>query len=341
MSDPILSEAEYDAITDAAARWCMRMHASDCTVQERQAFSQWLNAHPLHAIEYEAVVEIWDVSEQITPASPAPPVDLIETGNRSGVRTGAGWRGYAAAAAVALLALPTAGYIGWYQGWLPDAYDSYEATGATRLVTLADGSRVELNLGTELTYANYKDRRSVTLAKGEAFFEVTHDSQHPFVVNARQGSVTVTGTRFNVWMYQDQVKVMLVEGSVQVLSNTSQPGSGLHLDPGMQASYNSGDYQPQISETYASDNSLAWRNGKLVLNDLPLNQALPLINRYLPQPILLADNATGAIRLGGSYNTRDMASLLSSLPKVLPVFVTQNQQGNPVINKRPAGMPKG
>ena len=341
MSDPILSEAEYDAITDAAAHWCMRLHASDCTTQERRAFEQWLSAHPLHAVEYEAVLEIWDVSEAITPINSAPVSANVERLDVARMRTSPRWRAYAAAAAVALLALPTAGYIGWSQGWLPNAYDSYQAQDTTRLVTLADGSRVELNLGTELTFANYKDRRSVTLNKGEAFFEVSHDRQHPFVVKAGAGSVTVTGTRFNVWMYQDQVKVMLVDGSVQVTSNASQPGIGMHLDPGMQASYKTGDFQPQISETYANDASLAWRSGKLVINNLPLHQALPLINRYLPQPILLADSATGAIRLGGSYNTGDMASLLASLPKVLPVFLTHNSQGNPVINRRPAGMPKG
>ena len=31
MTDSPLSQAEYDAITDAAAHWCMRLHASDCT----------------------------------------------------------------------------------------------------------------------------------------------------------------------------------------------------------------------------------------------------------------------------------------------------------------------
>ncbi|WP_426138895.1 FecR family protein [Pseudomonas sp. DWP3-1-2] len=333
MSDPIFSEAEYDAVTDAAAHWCMRLHARDCTARERQAFEQWLNAHPLHAIEYEAVLEIWDVSEHITPINSAPSPD---TSSVSKQHTTPRWRAYAIAAAVALLALPAAGYIGWNQGWLPNAFDTYEAKDSTRLITLADGSRVELNLGTALSFANYRDRRSVTLDKGEAFFEVSHDPQHPFVVKAGTGSVTVTGTRFNVWMYQDQVKVMLVDGSVHVASSASPPGNALPLEPGMQASYKAGDFQPLISEPYDNDTSLAWRSGKLVINNLPLNQALPLINRYLPKPILLADSTTGTIRLGGSYNTRDMANLLVSLPKVLPVFLTRNQQGNPVINTRSA-----
>jgi len=335
MTEPTLSEAEYDAITDAAAHWCMRVHASDCTAAERKAFEQWLEVHPAHAIEYQAMLEIWDVSDQLPPVNPAPPHPHISARQHSP------WRNYATAAAVALLVLPAAGYFGWNQGWLPNDYQTYEADSSTRLVTLGDGSRVELNLGTHLSYANYKDRRSVNLNKGEAFFQVTHDSRHPFVVQAGQGSIKVTGTQFNVWMYQDQVRVMLVEGSVQVKSDNAQPGSGFRLEPNMQASYKAGDFQPQISETYANDPSLAWRHGKLILNDLPLTQALPLINRYLPTPILLADNATGAIRLGGSYNTADMAGLIRSLPKVLPVYVTQNHEGNPVLNLRPAGVPRG
>ena len=62
MTQDTLSEAEYDAITDAAAHWCMRLHAADCTDEERRAFQQWHDAYPLHAFEYEAMLEIWDVA---------------------------------------------------------------------------------------------------------------------------------------------------------------------------------------------------------------------------------------------------------------------------------------
>ncbi|MFA0998049.1 MULTISPECIES: FecR family protein [Pseudomonas syringae group] len=342
MSDPLLSKAEHDAITDAAAHWCMRLHADDCTVAEKKAFDQWLKAHPLHAAEYQAMAEIWDITGQIEPLNPAPLLPNVAS-QASPVlpRRQRRWTPLAAAAAIIALAVPVAGVVGWNQGWLPNAYESYSAGTDTHLVVLADGSRAELNLGTELTYANYKNRRSVTLSKGEAFFEVSHDSTHPFVVDAGQGSIEVTGTRFNVWTYQDQVRVMLVEGSVLVNSDRTHPAGGHHLDPGMQASFKTGDDSPLIRQTKARDTSLAWRNGKLIFDDLPLSQALPLINRYLPTPILLADSATGAMRLGGSYNIRDLSSLLTSLPKVLPVYVTQNQNGNPVLNRKLPDAPKG
>ncbi|MFH7617873.1 FecR/PupR family sigma factor regulator, partial [Pseudomonas syringae group genomosp. 7] len=41
-------------MTDAAAHCCMRLHAEDCTAAERKAYEQWLNTHPLHAVEYDA-----------------------------------------------------------------------------------------------------------------------------------------------------------------------------------------------------------------------------------------------------------------------------------------------
>lgn len=327
MSEQTLSEAEYDAVTDAAAHWCMRLHAIDCTAAERQAFKQWHDAHPLHAFEYQAMLEIWEVADHL------PRTESAEAVAR--VKSVTPWRAWGMAAVVCMIALPLTAYTGWNLGWLPSSYERFQAETRVRQVTLSDGSEVELNLGTVLTYSNYKDQRQVNLKKGEAFFKVSHDTQHPFVVKAAAGQVRVTGTQFNVWMYQDQVRVTLLEGSVVVTSNDARTGDGFRLGPGMQARYKQGDYEPQISQTYASDTSLAWRSGKLILDNLALNDALPLINRYLSTPVMVADAATGAIRIGGIYNINEVKNLVPSLPKVLPIYLTRNEDGNPVLNAIP------
>jgi len=330
MNDDHAATAQENA-ADAAAHWCMRLHEPDCSEAERRAFARWLAADPLHAVEYQAMLEIWQVAAQL-PRTPAPSVAARPVRRRA-------WRQYGIAAALSLLAIPLAGLAGWELNWLPNAYQRFEADGEVRHVTLADGSQVELNLGTRLTYANYKDQRRVTLEKGEAFFEVTHSLEHPFVVRAADGQVRVTGTAFNVWMYRDQVRVTLLKGSVVVTSHDDT--EGYRLDPGMQASYKAGDFEPQIQQTYAADTSLAWRQGKLVLDNLPLSDALPLINRYLDTPVLLADASTGAIRIGGIYNTAQVKNLVSSLPKVLPIVVSQNKAGHTVLSAAPRTPAKG
>ena len=333
MSETRLTEAQYDAITEAAAQWCMRLHEPDCTDQERIAFTVWLNADPLHAFEYEAMQDIWEVSEHLPKPEPvgSQVIALVQRPRQPA------WQKLAIAAAITLLTVPVAAYSGWELGWVPNAYEHVQADTTLRTVTLPDGSEIELNLGTELTYANYKDQRRVTLSKGEAFFKVSHDATHPFVVQAAEGRVRVTGTQFNVWMYEDQVKVTLLEGSVLVTSNKKLSGDGLRLEPGMQARYKAGDYAAQISQTYANSPDLAWRNGKLVLDNLTLADALPLINRYLSTPLVLADRATGALRVGGVFNTKEINSLVTSLPKVLPVYLTLSQDGKPVLNALPRG----
>ncbi|CAD5108449.1 FecR family protein [Zestomonas carbonaria] len=319
------SPAASDSLIDEAAYWCMRLHAEDCTDEERAAFERWVQSDPAHAREYQAMLDIWQVSEhlprQAMPTDGLPPPPQAPSRRRL--------RRPAMAVAAALL-LSLSGLLGWQQGWLPNDIQRYHAGENLREATLPDGSRVQLNLGTTLWFSNFRDRRSVTLSEGEAFFEVQHDGSHPFVVYAGKGSVTVTGTQFNVWKYEEQVVVTLTEGSVKVRSDAQEVDQVAYLSPGMQARYGSKDEMPHISAAKAG--SLAWREGKLVLDDLTLAEALPLINRYLDKPVLLADQATAGIRIGGIYDTRNVGQLVQALPKVLPVYLSQNADGNTVIN---------
>lgn len=316
-----------DSITEAAAHWCMRLHADDCSAQEREAFAQWLSQDPAHASEFRAMQDIWSLSAHLP--KPAAPAMAARPRRR---------RWLARAVAAAVVALPLAGLLGWSQNWLPSNYHRYGAEAALQTVALPDGSEVQLNLNSAISFANYRDQRQVTLRSGEAFFKVHHDASHPFVVLAGTGSVTVTGTQFNVWTYQGQVVVTLTEGSVKVLSDVHQPDQVAYLTPGMQARYDASEALPEISRT-DPQRALAWRNGQLILDDLTLAEALPRINRYLPVPARLGDNAAGNLRIGGIYNTRNANELLRVLPRVLPVSLSLNTEGATVINSRQA--PKG
>ena len=195
MNHDRLNPSPDDAITDAAAHWCMRLHAEDCTAAEREAFARWQAADPRHAEEYQAMLEIWQTAD-LLPRN-ATVIDFNPPAKQAARPRN--WRPLASAAAIALAVLPLAGWMGWEQGWLPNHYQHFEASDRMQTVELSDGSTVQLNLNTELTSLNYKDQRQVTLKRGEAFFKVQHDSSHPFIVRAGRGQTRVTGTQFIVW----------------------------------------------------------------------------------------------------------------------------------------------
>ncbi|HEY1027655.1 MAG TPA: FecR family protein [Pseudomonas sp.] len=327
--------ADDDSLLQEAADWCMRLNAEDCSEEEREAFQKWLQADPRHAQEYLAMLDIWLLSEQLprqhpssNAGSPMPmptPSPAIPARRRRhpALRT----------AAALVLALPLAGYSGWLFGWLPNDYHRYQTGQHLQQVTLPDGSDLELNLGTRLSFSNYRDQRRVNLDRGEAYFHVHHDREHPFVVAAGDSTITVTGTRFNVLRYQDNVVVTVTEGSVRVRT-TAQSGDS-NLTPGLQASYRQGDSQPRISSSDTSK-ALAWRDGKLILDDLYLAQALPLINRYLETPLELADGAAANLRIGGIYNTRELAGIVDVLPQVLPIQISRTSDGRLLVKSRHA-----
>lgn len=309
----------------------MRVNEDDFSEQEREQLNQWLDRDPAHKREFDAMMEIWTISEFLptdSPAAPPIPAQPQALPRRTFKRP-------LMAAALLLLALPIAGLIGWHLNVIPDSYQSFESGSQLRDIVLADGSRVQMNLGSQLSFANFKDRRSVTLNKGEAYFDVRHDGSHPFLVNAGRGQIRVTGTRFNVWTYQDEVVVTLMQGSVQVMADRNRTDQLAYLSPGMQARYTAQMISPQVSAALPEE-AMAWRSGKLILRDLSLSDALPQINRYLAVPIHLGDRATGQLRVGGIYNTQEVAALVQTLPKVLPVYLSSNEKGETVVRSKRA-----
>ncbi|MNF57860.1 hypothetical protein D3C84_394010 [compost metagenome] len=77
----------------------------------------------------------------------------------------------------------------------------------------------------------------------------------------------------------------------------------------------------------------AWRNGKLMLDDVSLREALPLINRYLDVPLKLADSEVGDLRFGGIYDTAELGHMVNALPQVLPVKLRHSDQVTLLIKR--------
>lgn len=140
------------------------------------------------------------------------------------------WLRISAVAASVTLLFSISNYISFHEGYKKlnsQMVEMVNPMGMRSSVVLSDGTKVILNAGTTLSYptAFVSGQREVKV-NGEAFFEVSHDKEHPFIVSAENVKVKVLGTKFNVKAYDDDdnIEVTLAEGkSVSDLTLKSHP----------------------------------------------------------------------------------------------------------------------
>lgn len=108
--------------------------------------------------------------------------------------------------------------------------------GELKTILLKDGSKITLNSSSTLKLSkkfNKEDRKVVL--NGEAFFEVTKDSLHPFTISTNESVAKVLGTQFNLSAYKNEInKLTLNEGKVLFYKKGNQENSGVVLAPNEQ-----------------------------------------------------------------------------------------------------------
>ena len=192
---------------------------------------------------------------------------------------------------IAVAATVLALCVGMY--WLSVPQTFTAANGERLLVSLPDGSSVELNSGSQLQYRRpfLGWTRKVHL-EGEAFFDVEKKAR-TFVVETFNASVSVLGTTFNVRAWEDEsspeTAVILVTGSVE-LASLSMPGQPVILRPGEISRVQAGSGLPS-APLAVNDPESVWRTGGLSFDALPLIDILKELERQYGLRITVAQPA--------------------------------------------------
>lgn len=142
---------------------------------------------------------------------------------------------------------------------------------------LSDGTKVCLNANTRFEYpTTFKtsDNREVKI-DGEAYFEVSKDAAHPFIVESPHGKVQVLGTKFYIDSYstKDEFVTSLIEGSVRV--STATEVVILHPDERAELKYGR-----LVLEKIEDFDVYRWKEGLYCFKDMPLNDVLEQFEKY-------------------------------------------------------------
>lgn len=284
-----------------AEGWCARLHADDVTEQDRQAFRKWLNASPDHRADYELSALTYQLARGLADA-PDLRASLSEGHQKAAITGRQQWlrpRKWHAAAAAMLVLCATAALI-VHLGRSEYATD----VGEQRLVSLSDGTTVQLNTASTIKVDLNANQRRITLSRGEAFFSVAPDPSRVFIVKAGTGEIQVLGTKFNVRLDGERTSVAVLEGRVKV--------DGVNLGAGQAAEVTSAKSIERLSKVNAG-RVTSWREGKIYFDGDPLSEVLQEVNRYTDTPFVVDEPTTAQLKLSGVFRTGDVDSVAFAL----------------------------
>ena len=199
-------------------------------------------------------------------------------------------------------------------------------------LVLSDGTYVYLNSASKIKYPpvfGAKDSIRQVFIEGEAYLEVAHNDQMPFVVNTRNGKIHVLGTRFNVHDYPDEdcAYITLVEGKICFTNHEIE----YTMRPGEEISYHKTErFLNHYSKNVSS--STAWTMGLFEFNSMPLHQIMKQLSRWYDFTYEFDnEEQKNLLFTGVAYRNSSITDLLKQIEKTTDIkFEIDNR--NIIIN---------
>lgn len=219
---------------------------------------------------------------------------------------------YVAAASVAIIFILSA-----YTLFIADNTEmvTVATNNNTQEIILPDGSQITLSHYSILQYPSKfgKDSREVIML-GEAYFDITKDKEHPFIVHTDNVQIKVLGTKFNVESYpkDDVIKTTLIEGKVAVSS--LQNDDSVILNPNETAYFDKGSENMYKASNHNAINELAWREGKHIFNNQTLLEITQELSNYFNIHIEINNQLLKEYRLTAHFEqNEDIEDILNIL----------------------------
>lgn len=301
-------EDPEDDLVSQATLWVVRLTSGDTTLEEQAAFQRWRDESPAHAAALADARRLWlSLGPALRPAEQRH-VGLLQRSRPAQIT--------AIAASIAACVVFAGGYIDHV------SHDYVTGAGERRAVALADGTRVLMN-GDSALDVSFKDgTRKVTLARGEAYFDVVHDPSRPFTVAAGGGRVRDIGTAFSVRRQGDGAVVTVARGEVEV--EVDPAGAGL-VHPVLtadEATVYGGAASPVV-HTVDAARDLSWVHGHLILENRSLADSVQEINRFYGGRLVLINRRAGERRINAVVDLSRIDDWLVALDKTHAARVTR------------------
>lgn len=370
-------EAEDFLLEKPFRNYCLGINNTDV-----QFWQEWITAHPARQAAIQQARELYFLLngnitpdqykadektfraklQQHTGALQHEPVDnttAMPTIKRTPVQRILLYAGIVAASVILFVLL--------FRQWLqpikePKAlpYVSIQETkaGERKPLQLPDGSKVTLNAGSSLkVIGGFNTVTREMELQGEAFFEVAHDANRPFIIHTSIMDIKVLGTVFNVQVYADDktAETVLLKGSVEVtLHNAEHQKVILHPYEKIVLANTTADqlvaqnltvpnnnsnpnaYRIEQLNYNAADSSLAevsWVQNRLVFNSQPFDKIATTLERWYNVKVIFEDSTIANYRYTGVFEQKNIYQVMEALRLSRPFKYTIDKNNMIHIHK--------
>lgn len=204
--------------------------------------------------------------------------------------------------------------------------------GSKSFIKLPDGSQVWLNADSKLTInENFGDKTREVSLNGEAFFDVFHDADHPFIIHTGKADIKVLGTTFNIRNYavDETMEATLIKGKIEV-TLTDRPDEKIYIHPhekiiiSKESSIPVDNKIKSINKTVAVANKvilttatfkdtliaeISWMKDKMVFVNQPLEKIAEELERKFAVTILFKGNIAKQYRYTGIFDKETVSEI--------------------------------
>jgi transmembrane sensor len=323
-------------MTDSEMERIVRYLKGEATQIELEEMGEWLK-EDTHRIRFEHFKEIWISSGEVYRTfvpDLARARERIQTEIEGSVKLNP-WKWVGRAAAILIPIVGIAWAITAYKFAVENreiSMQEFSTRSAGDSIVLSDGSTVWLNKGTTLKFPsafNGAERR--VFLTGEAFFEVTHNAEMPFIIEGRRTVTKVLGTSFNIKIDKDSVSVAVRTGRVLFFEHDNSTNFEF-LEKNEMASFS--DANSSIRKSAINWIDIAsWRTHPFVFKNSTLSEVTRTLSRYYDTSIRLAPGISEDWSLTTSFEDQSLEEMLQVICATLDLRLETTSEGYLLVRK--------
>lgn len=289
-----------------ASDWLLRNSNPNLSQDERSKFEAWLDSDPENCRTYSAAERLMGDARQAIQSDPG--LANIKVTSRSGAKP---------IVTTLVAAVLATGAFFAFDGPLRLKADVMAGSDEMPVITLEDGSEVQLNASSAISIDFTEQRRTVHLLRGQAFFRVVSAPGRPFTVEAGETSVTALGTAFDVRYGNTETDVTVTEHAVQI-DTVGNASRSIEVDHDEQAVYDHATKETRVSPVDGLV-ALAWKRGQIAVDNAPLSAVVDEMNRHFGGHIVITSSTLADRRVSGTIKVADTDDALAFVKKALGV----------------------